>query len=165
MANPKFIVPGKIETMPKSMIDEFRNATNLKTTSLGLILSQCDLMDDGSYIRYSRLNVNFERWRFLLQDLNSVHPSYIVDYTATFYQSGREQSIEVLELLLNGSFQFVNNGSVIFNRNNGKYFIVFIAETDSRIYPIEKMRYNIQVAKYKNIQIEYPYADFKVQPK
>lgn len=165
--NSKFIIPGEIDLIPQSMVDEFDKSLNVGSTALGLILGQCDRTEDGKYIRYSRMNVNFNRWRFLLRDLNSVHPSYIIDTTHEFYQSGRELSSDILDLLLNGSFQFVNDGAVIFYRTSISYNVVFVADSDARMFSIQSMRYIDRVAKHRSVKIEPPYNEvgFKVQSK
>jgi hypothetical protein len=92
----------------------------------------------GSYFKYE--DINLTRWLYLISDLNHVHPYLVKDYTLDFTYSGQIQSQLILDLLITGTVQPIQNGFVFFKKIGGGYYTVFVAVTDERLADIKVTR-------------------------
>ena len=110
--------------------------------------------EDGDvYSRLSKVNANFDRWLFVMADLNKIHPSYIKDYTLTFYQAGRTQVQLMIDIILKGVVHPIQGGYVFCLPYTGnqktRYNVIFIANDDLRLEKIRLARIKIAVEEHK----------------
>lgn len=101
---------------------------------------------DNYYLIARTFNGNLEDCLIALANINHLHPSVIQDHTYRFYYGGRKQSEVILDALVNGNVQPLDEGFLFFvlaDSTHTHIDAVFVSDYDERLTSIKIARNNV----------------------